>query len=203
MKKIICFIAFSIIGHLTVNAQNLSLSQADKEEFKNRAIDLINYFKEGLEIIPTYEEEFVKDKAIRNTLGSFTSNAKVELAYANGHIKSQSISNYLYSLKSYSKKDQLVNIDILDFTIEDLKSHPTELGKYIIEFEFVQRFSKKKEISDFVPKTDKLEEIEWDYVDITTKRGYGILEKITTDDGTKWILLLHDIEVKSIEVLKN
>lgn len=197
------FLLFSI-GFL--NAQKLELTAREKEEFKERAIEMINLFKESLTIIPSFSgEPILKDKAIRNTLRLFAKkgNTKIEIAYASGGKKPMKMSIYLNSLRNYEAKRELVNIDIIDFKVDNIEPHPTELGKYMIKYEFVQRFSKKKNFSMPNLQNEKLAEIDWDYIDDTTKKGTAIIEKHSNEDGTKWIMLLGDIEVKDIDVIKS
>lgn len=199
------FLLFSPI----VQAQKLELTQEDKIEFKQRAKRMIELFTESLTIIPSFnpstDERILRDKAIRNVLRLFTKNATMQLAYGNGTFSNPiSMPIYLNSLTDYETKQELVHIDIIDFTVEDVEPHPTELGKYIVRFEFVQRFSKKKNyVQTGLIEDEKFETIEWDYVDVTTKGGMGIIEKVTTQEGTKWIMLLDDVEAKGIELIKN
>lgn len=195
------FLLFSI-GFL--NAQKLELTAREKEEFKERAIQMINLFKESLTIIPSFAEEpILKDKAIRNTLRLFIKGATIQIAYSNGKTNTQKMSLYLNSLRSYEAKRELVNIDIIDFKVDNIEPHPTELGKYIIKYEFVQRFYKKKNFSMPNLQNEKLAEIDWDYIDDTTKKGTAVVEKHSNEDGTKWIMLLGNIEVKDINVIKS
>lgn len=208
MKKQIFILFFILIITSALNAQKLSLTEADKKEFTQKAVRMIELFKESLTIIPSIsnspEDGFLKNKAIRNVLRIFIKDASMQLAYSNGS-KSDPIrmSKYLASLSNYEAKRELVNIEIIDFTVEDIEPHPTELGKYIIKFEFVQRFSKKKNYTSInMLNNEKFEEIEWDYSDVTKKSGIGILEKVNTQDGTKWLMLLGNIEANEIEVLK-
>lgn len=198
-----------LILTLGLQAQKLELTQAERVEFKERAKRMIDLFTESLTVIPSFnpssDEAILRDKAIRNVLRLFTKDATMQLAYASGK-KSEPIPmpTYLNSLTNYEAKKELVHIDIIDFTVENVEPHPTELGKYIVRFEFVQRFSKKKNyIQTGMIEDEKFEAIEWDYVDVTTKGGMGIIEKVTTQDGTKWIMLLDDVEAKGIEVIKN
>lgn len=209
MKKQILILFFILIITPALNAQKLSLTEADKKEFTQKAIRMIELFKESLTIIPTIsnnqEDGFLKNKAIRNVLRIFIKDATMQLAYSNGS-KSKPIrmGKYLSSLADYEAKRELVNIEIIDFTVEDIEPHPTELGKYIIKFEFVQRFSKKKNYTSTNRlNNEKFEEIEWDYADVTKKSGIGILEKVNTRNGTKWLMLLGDIEANDIELIKN
>lgn len=193
----------------TVEAQKLSLTTEEKKEFKRRAVRMIELFTESLTIIPSFEttadEGILKAKAIKNVLRLFKKNATMQLAYSSG-IKSNPIpmASYLSSLTDYEAKRELVHIDIIDFTIEDIKPHPTELGKYTLEFKFIQRFSKKKNFTP--PNTvvdEQFETIEWDYIDVTTKGGIAIIEKVTNERGTQYVMLLGDIEANDIEVIKN
>ncbi len=190
-------------------AQKVSLTQEEKIEFEQRAERMINLFTETLTIIPSFnpgtEESILRDKAIRNTLRLFTKEATMSLAYSNGTISEPiSIASYLNSLTNYSAKQELVHIDIIDFTIDNLKPHPTQLGNYIVTFEFVQRFRKKKNFTiDPMSNPEELKTIAWDYEDVTTKSGSAIVKKITDQSGTKWIMYLDDVEAKDIEVIKN
>jgi len=208
MKKMKIFTITSILFiSAAINAQKLELRQEEKVAFKQRAKRMIELFTESLSIIPSFspdtDERILRDKAIRNVLRLFTTDATMQLAYANSTFsKPIPMAIYLNSLTNYEAKQELVHIDIIDFTVEDVEPHPTELGKYIVRFEFVQRFSKKK---NFVQTSDilneKFETILWDYVDVTTKNGTGVIEKVTTQEGTKWIMLLSDVEAKDIEVV--
>lgn len=203
MKKSLIFSLFFVFSvTYNVNAQKIHLTEKDKEEFKQKAIGMIEFFKESLTIIPTYSDTIIKQKAIRNTLRMFTNDATIEIAYASGKVSNPILLNdYLNSLKKYSKKNELVQIDIIDFTVDDIEPHPTELGKYVINYKFVQRFRKKK---NYMPNQnpEKLESFEWDYIDVTTKNGIAIVAKHTDMEGTQWVLLLGDIKVNGIEVTK-
>ncbi|WP_339813551.1 hypothetical protein [Zunongwangia profunda] len=208
MKKTLMILFLLALVAPAVNAQKLELTTADKEEFKHRAVRMIELFTESLTVIPSFnpstDERILRDKAIRNVLRLFTKDATMQLAYANGSFSNPiPMPSYLNSLTNYEARRELVHIDIIEFTVEEVEPHPTELGKYIVRFEFVQRFSKKK---DYIPnpiQNEKFEQIAWDYVDITTKGGVGIIEKITTQSGTKWVMLLDDVEAKDIEVIED
>ncbi|MGJ8743593.1 hypothetical protein [Polaribacter sp.] len=196
---IFCFLSFNSFS------QKLELTKEDKEEFKRRTVRMIELFKESLKIIPTFNAEpLLKDKAISNVLRMFVKNAKIEIAIASQPKKpiSKKIGTYLHSLTNYEAKRELVHIDIIDFTVEDIKPHPTQLGSYSMKYTFVQRFYKKKNyINTSIPGEEKLETIEWDYVDDTTKSGEAIVKKVSTRNGTKWMMLLGDIKVNDIKVL--
>jgi hypothetical protein len=210
MKRIkFIFLIISLGVSFSSSSQKLSLSAEEKKEFEHRAQRMIELFTETLPIIPSFkpdtEEAILRDKAIKNTLRLFIKGATMQLAYANG-TKSAPIpmATYLSSLTDYEAKRELVQIDIIDFTIDDLKPHPTQLGDYIVTFKFVQRFRKKKNYSpDPMANPEKLGLLEWDYEDVTTKTGTAIVKKVTTQSGTKWIMYLGDIEAKDIEVIKN
>lgn len=200
-KLTLLFFLFSVSF---INAQKLELTSKEKEEFKDRAVQMINLFKESLTIIPSFAEEpILKDKAIRNTLRLFIKGATIQIAYSNGNTRTQKMPIYLNSLRSYEAKRELVNIDIIDFKVDNIEPHPTELGKYVIKYEFVQRFFKKKNFSMPHLQNEKLVEIDWDYIDDTTKKGTAVVEKYSNEEGTKWIMLLGNIEVKDIDVIKN
>lgn len=203
MKKLV--LIFIIFFFIPCTAQKLELTQKDKDEFQRRAVRMIELFKEALEIIPSFEgEPILKDKAIKNTLRLFVNGASIELLYANGGKAKMRMPKYLNSLRNYASQGELVNIEIIDFNIDDIKHHPTQLGKYIVEYEFVQLFQKKKNFTpDPLLSDEDIKLLEYDYVDKTTKSGTAIVEKKATSEGTKWIMLLGDIEADKIVVLEN
>lgn len=190
-------------------AQKVPLTQEEKIEFDERAERMINLFTETLTVIPSFdpntEESILRDKAIRNTLRLFTKEATMSIAYSTGNISEPiPMASYLNSLTDYGAKRELVQIDIIDFTVDNLKPHPTQLGNYIVTFEFVQRFRKKKNFTlDPLANPEELKAIAWDYEDITTKSGSAIVKKVTKQDGTKWIMYLDNVDAKDIEVIKN
>lgn len=203
MKKIV-ILCFIIFFSQNFYSQKLELTKKDKEEFKRRAVRMIVLFKESLKVIPTFNAEpILKDKAISNVLRMFVKDAEIEIAIASQPKPiSKKIGVYLASLANYEAKRELVQIDIIDFKVEDIKPHPTQLGSHIIKYEFVQRFYKKKNFVNIsIPGEEKLESIKWDYIDDTTKSGEGIIKKVSTINGTKWMMLLGDIKVKDIKVL--
>ncbi len=210
MKRL-SFIFFLAIffSSQTIEAQKLSLTTEEKKEFKRRAVRMIELFTESLTIIPSFEttadEGILKAKAIKNVLRLFKKDATMQLAYSSGNKSNPiPIASYLSSLTNYEVKRELVHIDIIDFNIGDIKPHPTELGKYTVQFEFVQRFSKKKNYTPLNTVVDEqFETIEWDYIDITTKGGIAIIEKTTNERGTQYVMLLGDIEANDIEIIKN
>jgi len=207
MKNKIIFISLFFVLN-SINAQKLELTEEEKIEFKNRAERMIKLFTETLTIIPSFnsetEEKILRDKAIRNTLRLFTETATMQIMRADGSKETSPIATYLNSLTNYEEKLELVHIDIIEFNIDEIRPHPTQLGSYIVSFEFVQRFSKKKNYTpEPVDNDEKLQKIEWDYVDITTKSGSAIIKKHTDQSGTKWIMLLDDVEANDIEVTKN
>lgn len=204
MKKIVAVFLLIFFSQNSFS-QKLELTTADKEEFKRRTIRMIDLFKESLKVIPTFNAEpLLKDKAISNTLRMFIKGSKIQIAIASQPKKpiEKKLANYLASLTNYETKRELVNIDIIDFKVDSIKPHPTQLGNYIIKYEFVQRFYKKKNyINTSIPGEEKLESIEWDYIDDTTKSGNAIIKKVSTSNGTKWMMLLGDIKVNDIKVL--
>ncbi len=210
MKKFLIIYFFFMLGicHCAYS-QKLSLPEEEKIEFEQRAKRMIELFTETLPIIPSFPKDtdgaILRDKAIRNTLRLFTKEATMQLAYANG-TKSAPIpmARYLRSLTDYEAKRELVQIDIIEFTVDALRPHPTQLGDYIVTFKFVQRFRKKKNYSpDPLANPEKLGLVEWDYEDVTTKSGTALVKKVTNQSGTKWVMYLGDIEAKDIEVIKN
>lgn len=190
-------------------AQKVALTKNEKKEFEQRAERMINLFTETLTIIPSFnpgrDEGILRDKAIRNTLRLFTKEATMSLAKANGTITDpMPIAAYLNALTNYSNKQELVAIDIIDFTIDSLKPHPTQLGSYIVTFEFVQRFRKKKNfVIDPLSNSEDLKLIEYDYEDVTTKSGSAVVKKVTNQSGSRWVMYLDDVEAEDIEVIKN
>lgn len=207
-KNKLIVVLIALLCASNVFAQKVSLTQEEKIEFEQRAERMINLFIETLTIIPSFDSDaeagILKMKAIRNTLRLFTKEATMSIAYSNGTISNPiPIATYLNSLTNYSAKQELVHIDIIDFTIDNLKPHPTQLGNYIVTFEFVQRFRKKKNFSsDPMSNPEELKTIKWDYEDVTTKKGSAIVKKKTDQSGTKWIMYLDDVEAKDIEVIK-
>lgn len=208
-KTILFFTIMSLLFGINCFSQKVSLTSEEKVEFEQRAERMINLFTETLTIIPSFDpgtdESILRDKAIRNTLRLFTKEATMSLAYSNGTISEPiPMARYLNSLTDYGAKQELVHIDIIDFTIDNLKPHPTQLGNYIVTFEFVQRFRKKKNfVVDPLANPEEFKTIAWDYEDVTTKSGSAIVKKVTNQSGTKWIMYLDDVEAKEIEVIKN
>ncbi|MEX0997620.1 MAG: hypothetical protein WDZ45_11265 [Flavobacteriaceae bacterium] len=207
MKYKLVFVCF-LFALSSLSAQKLELTQEEKTEFKNRAERMIKLFTETLTVIPSFnsdtEERILRDKAIRNTLRLFTKTATMQIMLANGTKRTSPMPTYLNSLTDYEAKRELVHIDIIEFNVDAMRPHPTQLGSYIVSFEFVQRFSKKKNYTpDPFENSENLKQMEWDYVDITTKSGSAIVKKHTDQSGTKWIMLLDDVEANDIEVVKN
>lgn len=201
MKKLV-FVFIITISCNTLYSQKLELTTEDKKEFKRRTIRMIELFKESLQIIPRFNSEpILKDKAISNVLRMFVKGAKIQIATNNKTLEKK-IATYLSSLTDYEAKRELVQIDIIDFTIDDVKPHPTKLGIYEIEYTFVQRFYKKKNyVNTNITEDENIESIEWDYIDDTTKSGKAMIKKVSTRNGTKWMMLLGDIKVDDIKVI--
>lgn len=195
-----CFVLFNFLA----SAQKMDdLSPEEKKEFEYRAGRAVKLFTTSLETIPRFEgEPILKDKAILNTLELFIKNAEIELLLANGDTITKKLPNYLNNLRNYKSKGTLVEIEIVDFVIDNIKPHDTELGKYTVDFKFVQIFRKKKNYTPSLLNDENFKEIEWDYIDRTEKSGTAYVNKITDRHGTRWKMLLGNIEAENVEVIK-
>jgi hypothetical protein len=185
-------------------SQKLELTQQDKQELEYRAGRMVKLFTTSLETIPGFSgEPILKDKAIQNTLALFVKDATIELLLASGERLTKTMPVYLNSLREYKNKGSLVNIEVIDFTVDKIKKDPKKMGRYIVEFKFVQIFRKKKNYTpDPLATEGELRELEWDYVDRTEKSGVAYVKKVTTRHGTKLQMLLGNVEADNVEVLK-
>ncbi|MDP2692577.1 MAG: hypothetical protein Q8O88_02970 [bacterium] len=203
MRKInsILFFIVTIVISLNSYSQKLSLPEEEKEEFEYRAGRMVELFTIGIQQIPGFEgEPILKDKAIKNVLDLFAKGSTIELAFLSGRKEVKSMSTYLNNLRNYASQGKLVEIEIVDFNVKNIEPHDTELGVYVVEFNFVQIFRRK---NDYIPypiqNNEELKKNEWDYVDRTYKSGQAVVKKVTNRYGTTWQMLLGDVKADKVE----
>tara|TARA_R110001583_G_scaffold43654_1_gene138814 strand:- start:49 stop:648 length:600 start_codon:yes stop_codon:yes gene_type:complete len=175
------------------------ISEEDKADFKQKAIEKIKELGFTFDKISTSKDKVSKERIIQSILPNFVlepKQATIEIASRNSKY-SLPIETYLREkLKNYKTRYAIVDIEFVSFDIKDLRPHRTEPNSYYMEYEFTQRFAASKG-----GKPDKEGMIQYDYVDLTTKKGSFLIKKVNTILGSKWKMLYESIFVKDVKIL--
>ncbi|WP_298370320.1 hypothetical protein [uncultured Lutibacter sp.] len=199
MRKII-LILFFFGGLFLGHSQKFdTMSDADKENFKIKAIEKIKLLGFTFDKIATSRNIEDKNRIIESILPSFVlkpEQATIEVASRKGK-NDYPIETYLREkLKNYKKRYAVVDIDFVSFDIKDLRPHRTEPNSYYMEYTIVQKFCGSK-----LGNRNKEGLLQYDYCDYTTKKGSFLIKKVNTILGSKWKMLYESIYVVDIKIL--
>jgi glycerophosphoryl diester phosphodiesterase len=196
MKKKILVLFFVGLSTISFSQKFGVMSSQEKEDFKKKAIQKIESLSMYFGEISSATSTSDKEGLIKLLLTQFAPNATLEVANRRGN-RSYEIAYYLRNkLKNYNKKYAIVDIGFVSFDIKDLRTHPTELNAYILEYEFVQSFNASRQ-----GLRDAEGLIKYDYVDETTKRGSFVIKKQNTILGSKWKMFFESVKVVSLKIL--
>jgi hypothetical protein len=199
MKLKFLIILFFGISFNSFSQKFDTLSEQDKADFKQKAIEKIKLLGFTFEIVASTKNQAEKNRFIESILPSFVlkpRQATIEVTSKNGAV-SYEIEVYLREkLKNYKNKYAIVDIEFVSFDIKELIPHRTEPNCYYLEYTFAQKFC-----GSIDGKKDKEGLINYSYCDITTKTGSFIIKKENTILGSKWKMLFESIYVKDIKIL--
>lgn len=189
---LLCMISFN-----TIYAQKFkTLSKSEKKDLEHLAANKIKDLSFTFRSIPKLKDEVLKKRIIKSTLKLFVKDATIEVA-GRSTVK-YTIAYYLNNkLKSYGKKHKVVDVSFVSFELGNLKPNPGHPGEYYIDYKFIQRFCRS---NNGERNAEGL--LEYDYCDLTTKKGRFIVKRVHTVIGAKWKMYFDSIAVVGIQVIK-
>jgi hypothetical protein len=196
-NKYIYVFLLSILSLSTIQAQKFkTLSTAEKKDMvrlaENKIKDLSFTFNE----IPKIKNKALKKRIISRTLKQFVKEATIEVAGKSR--QTYKIAYYLNNkLQSYGTKYKVVDVSFVSFELGNLLPLPGHPGEYYINYKFVQRYCRSNE-----GKRTPEGLLDYDYCDLTTKKGRFIVKRVHTVIGAKWKIYFDSISVVDIEVIK-
>jgi len=196
-NKYIYAFLLMIFSLSTIQAQKFkTLSAAEKKDMTRLAENKIKDLAFTFSSIPRIKDEALKKRIISRTLKQFVNNATIEVAGKN--IQIYKIAYYLKNkLKFYGTKYKVVDVSFVSFEVGKLMPYPGHPGEYYVDYKFVQRYCRSND-----GKRNPEGLLDYDYCDLTTKKGKFIVKRVHTVIGAKWKMYFDSISVVGIEVIK-
>ena len=207
-KNIFLIIIFVFVSN-NVNAQKSSvrfkeISPKQQEVFKEKVEENIKNLGYRLNVLANEDNKSVQNNIIKAQLDYFTDEAYFQWGNKrrNKTIKdSLPVEKYLRNKVAGYKKSNLDIIDI-EFASFEVGSRlipvKGKLNEYYFEFTFTQIFRKGKKGK--YKDIEGIKDIEYSYVDTTTKKGRVYVKKKNTVLGSKWQLYFGDILVEDVKI---
>ena len=205
--SIVLLFLCSFLTNRTFGQPNNSPFGKDQlEEIEQQAKDYLVSFTDGVSQLSKNSDKTAQRKIINNVLNLFKDNAKIETLNVNGNKRAYNMPYYLTNIvANYSNRFGLVVLKFENVVVDHNSTAPIKNAKGVITgykgtFSFSQIFC----VTDkFVHKeSNKYEMEDFKICDQTKKEGEFIYKKIEGTTGSRWILLLGDIEAKEVENLK-